>query len=225
MHAVVVGATGLIGSYLVNQLASDPAFESIRLLVRHWNGEEHPKVEVVTVDFDDKSDLAHKTGIGDVLFVSVGTTRKKVQGDLQAYRKVDYDIPVTMAEIGARNGFKKFVLVSAVGADSRSDNYYLRFKGEVEDTVSKLGYDAVHIFRPSLLRGPRKETRVGEQIGNLLGPLVGLFLWGSFSKYKAIRGADVAAAMKEAAKTNNLHGVHIYHYNEMQKLASRGIGI
>jgi uncharacterized protein YbjT (DUF2867 family) len=215
--AVIVGATGLIGKEIVQRLLDDPGFSTVRVLVRHWNGPLHAKLQVITVDFNDLQQLRDSMGTGDALFCAVGTTRSKVKNDLVEYRKVDVDIPINVARIGAAKGFRKFMLVSAVGANSKSGNFYLRFKGEVEEAVSKLQYQAIHIFRPSLLVGERSEKRMGERVGKIISQLIGFLLVGGLSRYKAVKGADVAQAMINAWKSP-AQGVHIYHYDDIMRL-------
>ena len=124
--AVVIGATGLIGHLVVEYLLKDPSFKKVRILVREKTGIFHAKLEEKIFNFADGEDFANKFGKGDVIFSCVGTTQKKVQGDKSAYRKVDFDIPVHAAKIGIENGFKKFMLVSSVGADAKAKNFYLK---------------------------------------------------------------------------------------------------
>jgi uncharacterized protein YbjT (DUF2867 family) len=145
------------------------------------------------------------------VFCSVGTTQKKVNGNQIEYRKVDYDIPVKAAKFCEENEGTSFLLVSSVGADSASKNFYLAIKGEVEEAVMKRKIASISIFRPSLLLGDRKEFRIGEKISTILmKPLS--FLIPSI--YKPIEVAQVAKSMCQAAVLNK-PGIHIYHYAEM----------
>ena len=134
----VISATGLIGSHLVEQLQQDKAFDTIRVLVRRPANFTHPKVEVKLVNFQDYESFKLAIDGSRVVFCAVGTTQQKVKGDEAAYRKVDFDIPVNAARICAETGCEKFLLVSSVGADSQSKNFYLRLKGEVEEAVNSL---------------------------------------------------------------------------------------
>ena len=142
----------------------------------------------------------------DVVFCTVGTTNKKVKGDKEAYRKVDYDIPVKAARFCKMRGCETFVLVSAVGANSKSSNFYLKLKGEVEDAVKGTGLRSIHIMRPSMLLGDRKEFRLGEKIAKVLMKATS-FLWPG--KYKPVHAADVAKAMIVAARENK-EGFFVY---------------
>ena len=140
-----------------------------------------------------------------------GTTQKKVAGNQEKYRKVDYDIPVKAARFAAQNGVKYFGLVSSVGADQMSNNFYIKLKGEVEEQVSKENIPSLNIFRPSMLLGDRKEFRLGEEIGKVF---MVPFSFLMPSKYKPIKGESVARAMVEAAKKMD-EGVHFYEYSDI----------
>src|SRR5690606_361824 len=145
-----IGATGLIGHILVEYLLKDPAFRNVRILVREKTGLSHIKLEEKVVNFNDIDDYTQKFGRGDVIFSCVGTTQKKVKGDKLAYKKVDYDIPVNAAKIGIENGFKKFMLVSSVGADATAKNFYLKLKGETEDALKEFSFENISFFQPSI---------------------------------------------------------------------------
>ncbi|MFI5185229.1 MAG: NAD(P)H-binding protein [Chitinophagales bacterium] len=212
--ATLIGATGLIGGELLQQLLNDPYFEKVRILVRRSFGMDHPKLEKKLVDFNDADSLLVALDGSDAVFVAVGTTQKKVKGDKEAYRKVDHDIPVNIARYCKIAGCKTFVFVSSVGADSRSKSFYLKLKGEVEDAVKKVEIESVHVMRPSMLLGDRKESRPLEKIGQqLMKAFSFLFQWG-MRKYQAIPAKDVAKAMIAASKKNE-KGFFVYGYGEI----------
>ena len=162
--AVVIGATGMIGSCLVKQLLDDEDFSIVRVLVRKPLNEKHPKLEVRIIDFDNPHDFRAHLGTGDCIFCCIGTTMKRVGGDKIAYRKVDYDIAVNAAKFGEDAGFTTYVLVSSVGANAAASNFYLRLKGEVERAIRSIGFKSLHVFQPSMLLGNRAEYRFGETI-------------------------------------------------------------
>ncbi|MBL0130072.1 MAG: hypothetical protein IPP43_02225 [Chitinophagaceae bacterium] len=112
------------------------------------------------------------------------------------------------------NGCEKFVLVSSVGANSKSNNFYLKLKGEVEDAVKAVGIKSVHIMRPSMLLGDRKEFRLGEKISKGILPAFSFLIP---SKYKPVHGKEVAQAMSAAAKKNDA-GFFISEYREIKQL-------
>jgi uncharacterized protein YbjT (DUF2867 family) len=212
--ATLIGATGLIGTYLLDELLNDPVYDTVKILIRRPLEFSHPKLEKKLVDFNDGDSLLVALSNSDVVFCTVGTTQKKVKGDKEAYRKVDYDIPVKAARFSKMTGCETFVLVSAVGANSKSNKFYLHLKGEVEVAVESVGLHSVHIMRPSVLMGDRKEFRLGEKIGQGVMSALSFLIP---SKYKPVHSKDVAKAMVVAAKENK-EGVFVYEYGEIMKL-------
>ena len=215
--AVVIGATGLIGGHVVEELLNDEAFSKVRVLVRKTYRITHPKLEIKMVDFNNVNDYGPKMGEGDCIFCCVGTTQQKVKGDKEAYRKVDYDIAVNAARVGWIQGFKKYLLVSSVGANPRSSNFCLKLKGEIERDVTAISFQSIHIFHPSMLLGKRNEFRFGEETGKGLMKPLSFLLIGPLRKYKPIQASDVAKAMVAAAK-KDITGTHIYSYDEMKSI-------
>ena len=215
--AVVLGATGLIGSQVVDELLKDDSFSIVKVLTRRSLSIIHPKLLQEIVDFTNIDEYTDKFGQGDVIFCCVGTTQKNVKGDRLAYRKVDYDIPVNAAAIGISNNFKKFMIVSSVGADAGSSNFYLQLKGETENALKEFPFESIGIFQPSILLGNRAEVRAGEKVMQKLMKLFSRLLIGSLKKYRAIDSRDVANAMVLESKQNN-PGVHYRGYTEMMDL-------
>ena len=210
-NVAIIGATGLIGHQLLTLLLKDTHFADIYVITRRDLMFEDERVKNIVIDFSDQAAFKKALSFCDVVFCSVGTTQKQVNGDKVAYRKIDVDIPEKAAQFCEENGGTTFLLVSSVGADSKSGNFYLALKGEVEDYVVKRNIPSITIFRPSLLLGNRKEFRVGEIISTLfMKPLA--FLVPSI--YKPIESAKVAKSMYQTAVSNR-PGVHIYHFAEM----------
>ncbi len=213
MTATLIGATGLIGSYILEVLLDDNYFDTVRILIRRPVDSTHPKLEKKLVDFADAESFRLSLEDSDVVFCAVGTTQQKVKGDKVAYRKVDFDITVNAARFCKLNGCGKFVLVSSVGANSRSNNFYLKLKGEVEDAVKASGLPSVHIMRPSILLGHRKESRAGEKIAKVLMKTFSFLLP---SKFKPVHGRDVAKAMVAASKKTT-EGFFLREYREIKQ--------
>jgi uncharacterized protein YbjT (DUF2867 family) len=212
--ATLIGATGLIGSHLLELLKEEDDYQTIKILTRRPLNYDHPKITAMTIDFQDEISFKSAIAGSDAVFCAVGTTQKKVKGDLEAYRKVDFDIPVSAARYCAETGCSHFLLVSSVGANSKGGNFYIRLKGEVEDAVQATEIPFVGIFRPSLLLGKRNESRPAERFAQVL--MKGLsFLFPS--KYRAIPGKEVAKAMIVASKSA-IPGHHVYHYKEMKSM-------
>jgi|SRR4030095_6761840 uncharacterized protein YbjT (DUF2867 family) len=214
MTATLVGATGLIGGYLLEELLNDPFFDTVRILIRRPFDIIDPKLEKKIIDFNDGDSLLVALSNSDVLFCAIGSTMKKVKGDKDAYRKIDFDIPVKLTRFCKMTGCEKFILVSSIGADNKSNRFYLQLKGEVEDAVKEIGLKSLHIMRPSLLLGDRKEFRLGEDFSKVFMTTLSFVVP---SKYKAIKAKDVAKAMAAIAK-KDLEGVFVYEYKEIMEL-------
>lgn len=216
MTATLIGATGLIGNYLLEELLQDDYFDTVKILIRRRMEFSHPKLEKHLVDFNDGDSFLVALSNSDVVFCSIGTTQKKVKGDKAAFRKIDYDIAVNAARFSKMVGCETFVLVSSVGANSNSNNFYLKLKGEIEEAVKETELKSIHIMRPSVLLGDRKEKRIGESISkNIMSALSFLVP----SKYKPIQGRTVAKAMKNVSKENK-QGFFIYEYKEIKTLTN-----
>jgi len=215
MTATLVGATGLIGGYLLEELLNDPYFNTVRILIRRPVNITHPKLEKKIVDFNESDSVLVALSNSDVVFCAIGSTMKKVKGDKDAYRKIDYDIPVNLARFCKMTGCEKFILVSSAGANSKSMNFYQRLKGETDEAVKEAGPETVHIMRPSLLLGERKEFRLGENIGKAFITTLSFLIP---EKYKAIQGKDVAKVMIALAKKDE-EGVFIHENSEIRDLS------
>ena len=209
--AAIVGSTGLIGGKLLELLLYDNYFNVIRVIVRRPVEFNNPAVRVIVIDFSDEISFKSALSGCDALFCAVGTTQKKVNGDRAAYYKVDYDIPVNAARFCKETGSPVFLLVSSVGADSKSKNFYLKLKGEVEDKVREMKIDSVSVFRPSMLLGKRNEYRFTEEVAKAISAPLSLIFP---SKYKPIKAENVAGAMIAASKKAT-PGFNVYHYREM----------
>ena len=214
MTATIIGSTGLIGGHLLDILRDDPEFTQIRLLVRKTKPEGDSRIQVIKTDFSDPSALLNGIKGSDAVFCAVGTTSRKVKGDRNAYRKVDFDIPVGAARAALAAGVSRFMLVSSVGASSKSSIFYSRLKGEVEDEIRTMGLPSVSVFRPSLLLGKRAEYRFGEKVAQAVMPPL---TFAVPSAFKPIRAEDVARAMV-AASRHAVPGFTIYHYREMKQI-------
>jgi uncharacterized protein YbjT (DUF2867 family) len=217
LTAVVIGATGLTGSLLVEELIKDSDFKTVRTLVRTPADINHPKLEQRIVNFNDLNDYTQKLGEGDIIFCCIGTTQKKVHKDKNAYKKVDYDIPVNTADIGIAKGFKQFLIVSAIGANENSSNFYLSLKGKTENKIKQFPYVGIGIFQPSILNGNRKENRIVERIAQTAMDLLSFLLLGPLKKFRAIGANNVAKAMLQASKKQT-PGIHYYQYADMMHL-------
>jgi uncharacterized protein YbjT (DUF2867 family) len=216
--AVVIGATGLTGNLVVEELLKDNNFKTVRLLVRRNVNIIHPKLQQEIVNFNDNDDYTKKFGEGDVIFCCIGTTQKKVKGDKILYERIDHDIPVNAARIGIPKGYKKFLIISSIGANENSSNFYLRLKGKTENALKEFPFLSLSIFQPSVLNGKRNENRIGEIIAQTIMDILSFLFIGPLKKYRAIGANNIAKAMVQASKLPG-RGVDYYRYDEIMELA------
>ena len=196
--ALIIGATGLVGSALLEQLLENPAYDSVVVLHRRKTGIQHVKLVEHLVNFDALSEDSDYFQ-GDVLFSALGTTIKSA-GSQNAQYKIDFTYQLEAAKLAKQNGVGEYVLVSSAGANSTSHNFYTRMKGELEDEIKKLNFEKTRFIQPSLLDGPRKEFRLGEKIGLVLMKVIG---WIPFIRqYKPIHAVTVAKAMQNSLLSN-----------------------
>lgn len=213
--ALIAGATGLVGGQCLTILRRCPDYQKIIILTRRALALDVDTAEQRIVDFDHLSP-ADVAGADDI-FCALGTTIKKA-GSQAAFRKVDFDAIVNVARAGVEAGAKRFVLVSSVGADPKSSNFYLRVKGETEQAVSALPFETIHIMRPSLLLGHREESRAGEGFAQRAMPIINSLLVGPLSKYRAVSAETVASAMVGAARSA-VKGVQVYEHDGINRFA------
>lgn len=211
-QAVIAGATGLIGRECLRLLLA--RYDSVTALVRRTTGRLHPRLSERMMDFNRLDTIEIPRGAH--VYCALGTTIDKA-GSEEAFRHVDLDYPKMLAGRAADAGGSRFMLVSSVGANARSKNFYLRVKGELEDALRALPLDALHIFRPSILIGDRDEKRAGEAAGIAIAKALGFLMAGPLRKYRAVPGTTVASAMVAAANTE-VSGRFIYHYDEIRRL-------
>lgn len=213
--ALIAGATGLIGGFCLQDLLGE--YSKVISLVRKPTGLTHPKLTELIVNFDELSSQPLQRC--DDVFCTLGTTIRKA-GSQDAFRKVDFGYPAALAGWTQRAGAKQFLVVSSVGADPNTSNFYLKTKGQMEESIQRVNFQSLHIFRPSLLMGPREETRLGEQISTPIMKALGVLMIGPLSKYRAIKAGTVAQAMVHAAQQNT-PGKHLYHYNEILEISGK----
>ena len=191
--ALIFGATGLTGKYLLNELIRSKVYSKIIVFGRDEFSTESQKVTFYKVNFDKLDEYADIIK-GDDLFCCIGTTVKNA-GSQKATEKVDFDYPVKIAEIAESNKVKSFLVISSLGANSKSASFYLRSKGKMEQIVTQMNFESVYALRPSMLLGKRDETRPGEAIGKIFVLLLGWMMIGKLKRFKGAHGKDVARAM------------------------------
>lgn len=186
--ALLLGASGLVGSHLLQQLLDNPQYNQVVALVRRPLEVQHPKLRQEVVDFDQPDPAVIQ---GDDIYCALGTTLRKA-GSKEAQYKIDCTYPTVFGQIARQNGVRQYLLVSSVGADAKASGFYLKTKGELENNLQAMGFDCFVSARPSFLLGDRSEFRLGEKIGigiaTVLAPLLP-------KKYRGIQASTVARAL------------------------------
>jgi len=213
---VIVGATGLVGSRLLDLLLADVTVSKVVVLARRDTDLKHPKLEVILTDFSKLEKVAARLKDFSNLYCCIGTTIRNA-GSKENFKEVDYHIPLRLAAMAAAAGIKKFIAISSLGADPSSSNFYLRTKGEMErDIDAGYKFQKLAFIRPSLLLGPRKEPRMGEKIGQFFMVLFSFAMVGRFRKYRPIHDYNVAKAM--ISVSNSVNNQRVYESLELEWL-------
>jgi uncharacterized protein YbjT (DUF2867 family) len=209
--ALIAGSTGLIGKQLLTLLLSTNRYDKVIALTRHDLGFTHKKLVELKVDFSLLDQYADKL-VADDVFCCLGTTMTKAKSR-QKFYEVDFTYPLRLAVATKLNNAKQYLIVSALGANKRSAMYYNRVKGEAEEAIGNLGFESLHILRPSLLLGTRDEQRPGEDAAKTFYKLFGFLIP---TKYKGIDASAVARAMLHYASQQQA-GKFIHESREMQQ--------
>jgi uncharacterized protein YbjT (DUF2867 family) len=208
--ALVAGSTGLIGQYVLQLLLASNRYDKVKAVVRSELHLSHPKLVQIRINYADLE--KHKEELkADDVFCCLGTTMAKARSK-EKFREVDFTFPLSLAKATLEQEATQFLIVSALGADKDSSIFYNKVKGELEEELIKFNFRVVHIFRPSLLLGPRGEKRAGEDAAKVVYKVFGFLLP---DKYKAIHGEKVAKAMLHFASLEQ-KGVFIHESREMQ---------
>jgi uncharacterized protein YbjT (DUF2867 family) len=195
MKAIIIGASGLTGSALVEELIHSPMFEKIVIFGRRSVRIVHNKIEEHIIDFEQTEQWKHLVQ-GDVLFSCLGTTLKKAKTKTNQFT-IDYTYQFQFATIAAENGVSTYVLVSSVGANSKSRFFYLRIKGKLEDDVKKIPFQNIHVLKPNILDGAREDKRRNEAFG--LKIIKAFNRIGLLKKMKPTHVKDLAKMMIQKA--------------------------
>ncbi len=217
--AVLFGATGLIGGACLDLLLADPAYDRVIAFGRRAPAKTAAKLSALQVDMADAAAMAAASPLapGADVFCCLGTTIAKA-GSQAGFRLVDHDYVLAAATFAQRIAARQFLMVTAIGANTRSPIFYNRTKGEAEASVAALGLASVAIFRPSLLLGQRGEFRWKEKLGEPFMHGLALLMHGPIKKYRPIQGTTVARAMLAAARAPR-PGVTVFESDRIAALA------
>ena len=217
--AIVFGASGLVGSSLLNFLLKEDNFSKIKIFVRKPIDFSNSKIETIITDFNNL-DIYLNDIFGDFCFFCLGTTKKDTP-DKNEYRKIEYDIPVKISQIAKKNNISSFMYVSSLGSTPKTKNTYLKNKGEAEDVMKNLTFSKLSIIRPSLMLGSRKKFRLAEYIGQKIFKNLNFLFLGPLRKYRAIKATNVAKAMIVISRDSH-NDDNIYYDSEyLEELADK----
>ena len=209
MHnkSIVLGSTGLIGKHLLTYLGKKDL--SVIAITRRPIEDIPKNASPMIIDFDKFLDKGHLPGC-EHIYICLGTTIKKA-GSQEAFKKVDLDYCLGFAKKARESGATTISLVTSIGANADSKNFYLKTKGKLENEIKTMGFDSVNIFQPGLLLGNRDEIRPLEFLGQYGSFLLNMFLFGSLKKYRSIQASKVANAMANSTKNN---GINYFSYED-----------
>jgi uncharacterized protein YbjT (DUF2867 family) len=211
LKALVIGATGATGRELVNLLINDEDFNQVSIFVRKAPDLEHEKLKIHIIDFNEI--IKHKELIkGDILFSSLGTTKKEAGGKQRQYI-IDYTYQYEFAKIAAENGVDQLSLVSSIGANPKSFMFYPKMKGELESDVKKLKFKKIDIFQPPILiRQPEVIRKAEKKAISIIQKLNKL---GILKSQQPLMVSNLAERMVKTAKTNSKEKVNTYLPKEL----------
>ncbi|MCB0793928.1 MAG: NAD(P)H-binding protein [Flavobacteriales bacterium] len=213
---LLAGATGLVGSSVLEQALAEPHVERV-IVVGRRPLPEHPKLEQwVRADLQE----ALRPQRADAVICCLGTTIRNVGGDRNKFIHVDKDLVLSLGRWAKEQGVASMAVVSAIGADARSGIFYNRVKGETEDDLRALDLSALHLFQPSILTGPRNEKRPGERAGILVAELLAPLMVGGLRKYRPMPHERLARALLYAARSG-ASGVHVHTYDAIMGMAAQ----
>ncbi len=205
--ALLVGATGLVGTALLDRLLAAPEYGTVIVLGRRAPAISHAKLHFVQSTLEDLDGLGDPL-VGDDLFCCLGTTTKAAGGNA-GLERVDYTMVLAVARAAQAGGVKRFFGVSAAGTSANALSFYSRLKARMEQDVAAVGFESTQFFRPSLLLGARSESRPAEAFGQKLAPLLSPLCVGPLRKYRPITAEEVADAMLLKAR-QSANGVQVH---------------
>ena len=206
--SIIAGSTGLIGGNVIEVLSTKK--QSVIALTRRSIPNLPPTITEMIIDFDAFEKNGSLPSCNNI-FICLGTTIKTA-GSKENFKKVDINYCLSIAKKAKEAGAETLSLVSSVGANSSSKNFYLKTKGELEEALQELGFLTVNIFRPSFLVGERSEKRLAEKISIKLAKILDLFLIGSASKYRSVKAESLAKTM--VSKVDSKPGVNYFYFDD-----------
>ncbi|SMG38540.1 NAD dependent epimerase/dehydratase family protein [Marivirga sericea] len=214
--ALIAGATGLVGGHLLDLLLEDENYSEVKVLSRRSLGGNDGKLtEIIIEDFNYLEDKS-STLKADDYFCCLGTTIKKA-GSKAAFKKVDFEYPISLAAIARESNADSYHVISAMGADSSSMIFYNKVKGEMEDAINAMKLESAYVYRPSFIAGERSEKRAAEKAALWFADKFDFIFSGPFKKYAAVHAKTIANAMLQSAK-NAIERFKVIPSDEIEKI-------
>lgn len=215
--AILLGATGLTGGYVLNLLLSNNQYNKVIVFSRRDINIKHDKLQVIICDLLDLEEQRENFK-ADEVYVCIGTTTNKTPNKT-LYRDIDFGIPVTAAQLCRENMIDNITIMSSLGANANSTVFYPKIKGEMEQSVLQMEIPNTYLLRPSIIMGPRKERRFGETMGKMIAFFIAPLMRGPLKKYKGIHSEDIAKAMINLNNgKSNING--IIESDKIQEIAN-----
>lgn len=213
MIVTIAGATGLTGNFCLQELLQNENISGVIAIGRKPTDIKHYKLKEVLLHNNKLPDIVKS----DAFICCLGTTIKKA-GTKEAFKSIDMELPVYLANKLKNNGCNTVAVVSAMGANPKSSIFYNNVKGQMEEAMKDINLNSLSILRPSIISGPRKEKRFGEKMGLIFMKVINPLLLGSLKNYKAIKASDIAKALVHCV-INKKEGTTIYLSGEIKELA------
>ena len=207
-HSIIAGATGLVGNNILHQLAvrGDTPVAMARRPIKDLPA----NAQLLEINFEQFL-INGELPQCDHLYLCLGTTIKTA-GSRDAFRAVDFEYSLAVAKKAIQAGATGISLVSSVGADASSKNFYLKTKGQLEDAIKSLGFSSINIYRPGILMGDRSETRPLEGLGKIVFQVIDPLLLGYLSPYRSIQANLLASTMIDNA--DQFKGINYFYFKD-----------
>lgn len=204
--AIILGASGLTGSHVLQILLNDDSYSTVKVFVRNHLEQKHQKLVEIKCDLL-KLEEEREAFQADEVYVCIGSTNNKTPNK-KLYRDIDFGIPVAAAKLCHLNNIKTIAVMSSLGADAKSTVFYPKTKGEMELAILDYNIENTFLVRPSIIFGPRKEKRLGENLGKILAKIISPIMIGPLKRYKGIHTQTIARAMVKLCNNEvNLSGI------------------
>jgi len=213
MIVAIAGATGLTGNLCLFELIQNEQISKIYTIGRNQTNFLHQKLKEVVLQNNKLSEPIK----ADAFVCCLGTTIKKA-GSKDAFKAIDMELPIYLANELKKNGCDIAAVISAMGANASSRIFYNQVKGQMEEAIKQINFNSLSILRPSLITGKRSEKRLGETIGKIIMFAINPLLIGSLKNYKSISALNIAKGLVNSVISKKA-GTTIYLSDEVKKLA------